>query len=151
MFRANFEHKDTNLCVKPPPPSFFVNNSTGERLQAELTPTWLPCLTPEDTGQAPLSKYQKLDKLLQSIRKRSIRFNVWKLFMKMGRLPKPRVNQLQPISTNYKWLEGKAAKKKLFEYFILKIDFKWSAVAICVVRTSMHFKQLQHLRSLMKC
>ena len=41
--------------------SFFVNNSTGERLQAELTPTWLPCLTLEDTGQAPLSKYQKLN------------------------------------------------------------------------------------------
>ena len=60
VFRANFEHKDTNLCVKPPP-SFFVNNSTGERLQAELTPTWLPSLTPEDTGQAPLSKYQKLN------------------------------------------------------------------------------------------
>ena len=102
MFRANFEHKDTNLCVKPPP-SFFVNNSTGERLQAELTPTWLPCLTPEDTGQAPLSKYQKLDKLLQSIRKRSIRFNVWK-FLMMGRLAQPGVNQLQPISTNYKQL-----------------------------------------------
>ena len=84
--------------------SFFVNNSTGERLQAELTPTWLPSLTPEDTGQAPLSKYQKLDKLLhQSIRKRSIRFNVWK-FLMMGRLAQPGVNQLQPISTNYKQL-----------------------------------------------
>ena len=51
--------------------------------------------------------------------------------MKMGRLPKPGVNQLQPICTNYKQLEGKAAKKKLFEYFILKIDFQWSAVEIC--------------------
>ena len=50
--------------------------------------------------------------------------------MMMGRLPQPRVNQLQPISTNQKQLEGKAAKKKVFEYFILKIDFQWGAVEI---------------------
>ena len=57
----------------------------------------------------------------------------------------------QSTATNfYKWqvARGKSAKKKLFEYFILKIDIKWSAVAICVVRTSMHFNQLQQQWSL---
>lgn len=139
MFRANFEHKDTNLCVKPPP-SFFVNNSTGERLQAELTPTWLPSLTPEDTGQAPLSKYQ-------SIRKRSIRFNVWKFLWwwadchNQGSIS---CNQILQITNS--WRE-KLPRRKYLDNSFWRLTFDGVLLKF-VVRTSMHFKQLQQQWSL---